>query len=527
MIEENKISRRSFLSLLGASAMTMTLAGCRTHGALAHTPFRDEDFRRLPALGLATSLTEEFDYSPRVEGTLPAGLRGTLYRNGPGLFEREGLRKRCLLDGDGMVQAFRIGEGQVRYRNRFVRTRKYNEESAAGKFLYSTWSTQAPGGVLANLGGGTFQNQAGITVVVRDGRLYAFDEFNPPYELDPLTLDTRGENWLGLARGATVFSAHSKLDPRTGDWIFFGLEFERAIKLHLTVLGADGALKMHRVTELPRFAYIHDFFITERHILLNLHPLEMKVWGFLLGRRSMIDSMRWRPEWGNLILVFDRAGDAEPVQLRTEASWMWHSLNAYELGDEIVADFVGYRDPDHFLGEDPALFAIMEGRQGSYENPGELRRYILSPRTGKVRQELLASGDFEFPFVNPRLLGSPHDYGYLACRPQGEPFFTAVSRVDSRTGKIDSFDFGPGVYCSEPVFAPKPPSAGAGSDREEAGWILTQIYDGQARKSALAILDAQALGDGPVARVLLGHHVPLGFHGFWQQATPAQGGMPS
>jgi len=60
--------------------------------------------------GLARSLAEERACAPRVEGTIPAGLRGTLYRNGPGLFDRGGRRRRALLDGEGLVQAFRFGE---------------------------------------------------------------------------------------------------------------------------------------------------------------------------------------------------------------------------------------------------------------------------------------------------------------------------------------------------------------------------------------------------------------------------------
>jgi all-trans-8'-apo-beta-carotenal 15,15'-oxygenase len=43
------------------------------------------------------------DTAPRVEGRIPEGLNGSLYRNGPGLFERGKSRKPHLLDGDGLV----------------------------------------------------------------------------------------------------------------------------------------------------------------------------------------------------------------------------------------------------------------------------------------------------------------------------------------------------------------------------------------------------------------------------------------
>ena len=57
-----------------------------------------------PFAPLGQSINEEFHYAPRITGNLPKALNGTLLRNGPGLFERAGRRKRHLLDGDGLIQ---------------------------------------------------------------------------------------------------------------------------------------------------------------------------------------------------------------------------------------------------------------------------------------------------------------------------------------------------------------------------------------------------------------------------------------
>ena len=48
--------------------------------------------------------------------------------------------------------------------------------------------------------------------------------------------------------------------------------------------------------------------------------------------------------------------------LEVPAVWMWHTLNAYVAGDRILADFVGYDAPDHFLGPDAAFRMIMQER---------------------------------------------------------------------------------------------------------------------------------------------------------------------
>ena len=133
------------------------------------------------------------DEAPVVEGEIPRELNGSLYRNGPGLFERGSLRKPNLLDGDGLVQRLSLANGTAHYQNAFVRTEKFIAEEKADAFRFPTWSMRRPGGMLANLGGGPARSQAGVTVYPFKDKLYAFDEVSPAYGLDPATLATLGE----------------------------------------------------------------------------------------------------------------------------------------------------------------------------------------------------------------------------------------------------------------------------------------------------------------------------------------------
>lgn len=313
------VTRRSFLKLTGGIGMTLPLVGCQAKSQPLGSHELPDLAHGEPFVGLATSLPHEYHYEARVEGKIPGDLRGTLYRNGPGLFDRGGLRKRCVLDGDGMIQAFHIRAGKVRFHNAFVRTKKYQEEETAGRFLYETWTTQAPGGLLANLGA-NIGNQAGVTVIIRNDKLYAFDESSQPYELDPETLTTRGLSHLGLPEGTAVYAAHWKVDGHTGEWLHFGLEYGRQVTLHITIFQSDGRLKKHRTVPLPRYTYMHDFFVSDHHLIFNLHPVELSIFRFLLGERSFRDTMRWKPENGNLILVLGREDDAEPLQLTADAA---------------------------------------------------------------------------------------------------------------------------------------------------------------------------------------------------------------
>lgn len=512
------LSRRQFLRLAGGAATTLALPGCAVS-----PPFRKDVFPEFgdparPYLGLATSLREEHDYEARVEGEVPAGLRGTLYRNGPGLFDRGGLRKRALFDGDGLVQAFYFHDGGVRYRNRFVRTPKYLEEEGAGRFIYPSWSTQAPGGLWANFfGAGNVRNQAGVTVYLRNGRLYAFDETWLPFELDPDTLATVGEAAFGLPPEFTIYSAHSKMDARTGEWLHFGVRYGPRPELHFTTFARDGGLKFHRSFPLPRYVYMHDWFVSDRHLILSLHPTVIHFRDFLLGRRSLLESIRWEPARGNLLMLLEREGNGAPLFLETPACYMWHSVNAFEAGGEIRADFVGYPNPDHFLGRNPFVSAVMTGSQGEFSGPGELRRYTIDPARRTVRQETLDPGSYEWPRVNELHRCHAYRICYLAKTHAGEFFWSIITRVDMESGRTTSYDFGAGVYCSEPVFVPLPGRPYRPDDLDEPGWLLTEVYDSRTRMSHLAVLRANALADGPVAAVHLRHHVPFSFHGWWSE----------
>jgi all-trans-8'-apo-beta-carotenal 15,15'-oxygenase len=90
-----------------------------------------------------------------------------------------------------------------------------------------------------------------------------------------------------------------------------------------------------------------------------------------------------------------------------------------------------------------------------------------------------------------------------------------VARVDTQTGLVTGYDFGPGHYCSEPVFVPQPSVVYEAGAAAEPGWLLTVVYHAATRRSSLAVLAAEQVAAGPVAWVHLTHHVPLSFHGSW------------
>src|ERR1041384_1134551 len=67
-----------------------------------------------------------------VIGAMPPELDGTLYRNGPNPQFRPRDAGYHWFLGDGMLHAFRIAKGRVSYRNRWVRTPRFELEREAG-----------------------------------------------------------------------------------------------------------------------------------------------------------------------------------------------------------------------------------------------------------------------------------------------------------------------------------------------------------------------------------------------------------
>ena len=284
-------TRRKVLKMTAAQTALVasaSLTGAHLTTALAAKPLTDR--RWLTALG--TNLADGHDYWPYVEGTIPPALQGTLFRNGPGRFERDGFQKNNVLNGDGMIRALSIGPEGVRFRNKFVETPKYLEEEAAGRFNHATWTTRRPGGVLANVGGGGIETQAGVTIYNVGRKLLAIDELGLPFELDPHTLATKGTYQVGEPGKASDFKAHTKFDAATGEWLLCGTEYGPSMRLHIIVHAPGGALKSHVVVPTPRQVYVHDFFATENYILFNLHPVDVSLFSFLAGLKSLTDGIR-------------------------------------------------------------------------------------------------------------------------------------------------------------------------------------------------------------------------------------------
>ena len=77
----------------------------------------------------------------RVAGRAPAGLAGTLYRNGPAKFRRAGGASGHWFDGDGLVRKFTLGAGGATLAARFVDTPKRRLETSLDSIVIPGFGT--------------------------------------------------------------------------------------------------------------------------------------------------------------------------------------------------------------------------------------------------------------------------------------------------------------------------------------------------------------------------------------------------
>ena len=435
-----------------------------------------------------------------VRGRIPAELNGTYYRNGPNpAFEAPG--RYHWFDGDGMVHAITLADGRAHYRNRYVLSAGLKEERAAGRGLFSGLldidPSEAP----------RFKNTGNTNIVWHAGRLLALMEAAFPTRMEPRTLDTLGEfDFDGRLAGA--MTAHPKLDPETGEMLFFGYSpFPPHLQYH--VADRDGRLVRSEVIDVAWPSMMHDFAITRDHVIFILCPLVFSLEN--VAKRGGVFS--WEPERGTRLGVMPRSGgNADVKWFETEASYVFHPMNAFADGDAIVLDVARYGRLDFMTRQG------VENLDYRDDRAARMHRWRIDLKAGGVKSTPLDDIITEFPRVDERRVGRRHRFGYTVARePElndgAEPLWTAIKKYDLERGSAETRRFGAENGVGEPLFVPRTDGAA-----EDDGWVLVLAYDHARNTSDFHVLEARDLGGEPVATVRLPHRIPYGFHGNWVAA---------
>ena len=225
-------------------------------------------------MGSLRDLPREHGFEPlRVVGTLPAELRGTLYRAGPSLFSSFGKPYGHLFDGDGAVTAVRFASGQAVGAAKLVQSEGLVEERRAGRSLYGGYGTATPGmkrfwppAVRSRL-----KNPANTSILLWGERVFALYEGDLPTEIAPSDLATLGEQDLGIV--VESFSAHPRAVPSRRAIYNFGVRYGRKTVLDIYELNDSGSGRKLTEVALAHTTLIHDFVATEKHLVFFAPPV--------------------------------------------------------------------------------------------------------------------------------------------------------------------------------------------------------------------------------------------------------------
>lgn len=437
-----------------------------------------------------------------IRGEMPTDLDVSYYRNGPDpQFAPRGAHH--WFGGDGMLHKFKIADGRVSYRNRWVRTVKWKLEHDAGESLFSPFNPMEND---ASVAGVETDGLANTNVVWHGDRLLALEEGHEPFEIDPDTLDSVG-TWTFDGKFKGPMTAHPKMDPKTGEMLFFGYmadgPFSDAIS-YQTVNGA-GELTRSELFHAPYASMVHDFITTDEHVIFPIFPLTGSLDRAMKGEPAFA----WEPDKGTHIGIMPRNGSVDDIRwFTTDACYVFHPMNAYTEGNKVIAHVMQF--------EEAPLFPHVDGSKADPEKANARLcewTFDMGDNSNNVQRRYLDDITGEFPRLDERFAGNDYKQGYYAASTSrdGGMGFNAIAHHDFAKGNRNLYELPEGDLTGEPVFVPRSKTAPEGE-----GYLLTTVFRGAENRSDLAVFDAENISDGPLACAELPHRVPHGFHGNWK-----------
>lgn len=457
-----------------------------------------------------------------VEGSIPPDLNGAFYRAAADAQYPPSHENDIYINGDGMITMVRIADGHADLKTRFVRTERFKLERTARRSLFGAYRnsfTDDPSVA------GVDDGNANTSVVWHGGKLFALKEAARPYELDPITLETKGIWDFNGQLDSRTFTAHPKIDPVTGQLIAFAYNSSGRPDSHVVLyeIAANGRITREQRFEAPYSSMMHDWLVTRDHLIFTFSPM-ISDWERM---KEEPQYFMWDPPKGTHVAVIPRGEGVAGIRWFSSGLVMeTHSLNAWSNGNIITAD--------HFVADSGWFSQFPKTTIGPLqEAPPFAQRWTLdlnqgsdswtNERAGYTTQKLFDHpGDM--PRVDPRILMSKNRHSWIGSLdltlgpmpdfgPMGPPFNCLV-HLDDETGERTSYYPGPDSAPEEPVFIPKHSDAAEGE-----GYLISVVSRRNLNRNDIVILDALDLAAGPIATLKVPFRLRYAFHGTWVPGT--------
>ena len=266
-------------------------------------------------------------------------------------------------DGLSILHRFEITSGKVQYRNRFI-GEAYNKELAKTGAVGTTFGTiTEPCSTIFRKMKSVFQpapDAFNINVTQTPNFNYGPDKKNrflvktdanamievEPTELEPQALLTYAD-FNSELKGVWAAS-HEEFDPKTQSYINFVLNPGPSPKFtvfEMTPENPTGVILGSVSHEL--LSYVHSFSSTSRYVVLILCPLFYSYMGIpMLLKIPVTDIFKWDPKKPTVFAVIDRQKKQVVAKFSMKSFFVFHTINAFDDGDDIVIDLSAYENAD-------------------------------------------------------------------------------------------------------------------------------------------------------------------------------------
>lgn len=520
---------------------------------------------------------EEFSYTipyTDIVGSIPQDLRGSLYRAMPGMFERGDKIYGHYLDGDGYIIKLTIStNGEVSFKSKYVKTKEYQEETKAGKVLYrSTFRTQRDANIIANticLNNAfdlKLKNGANTNVVFWKNKLRVLFEAGVPHKLDPYTLETIGEDDLGLGKqlksGMSVlipglraifpelhdnifgsaFTAHPKIDPinkRLIGWTWRAkvsspLDSQPQMYFHEWNKDLEEEVPTISHTCTSTFVSPHDFSFTENYYVFIENRVEGNTIPYLFGKSCPAECVSIVPSKSMVLNIVNRPKSNEDRPKANEdlkgkfrtvpllPGFTIHSVCAFEEGNSVCLLTTAWSTEEVASGTvKGGLLGAWEGTAPHFDNIPKTLLYktIVDVSTGELishaPQDKMENMIIEHPHINPEYESKKVRFVWMSVGSlegiSSPPL--GYLKLDLETKNTQIWMAPIHNYCEELVIVPK-----SNSINEDDVYLIATIFSAPDNKSRIAIFDGKDILQGPVAEIPLKHHLPHSLHGCFEKS---------
>ncbi|ESO91122.1 hypothetical protein LOTGIDRAFT_209535 [Lottia gigantea] len=491
----------------------------------------------------------------QVKGTIPTWVKGSLFRNGSGLFEINNKKVNHVFDGFAVLLRFTIQDGGVMFQSHLLDSETWEKCYKANRIVVDQFASNALPDPCKSIFSRIFSlfqppertDNTAVNIVERGDELWAFTETPKMNRVDPKTLSKSGQNDLTDYLAVHLSTAHPHLEP---DGTLYNLatcfNYTKAFNIVKIPPNSNGNLSWDQMEVVGSFpsrwkgtmGYNHSFGMAENFFVVLEQPYAFSVLRLLfkkLVNYTVNDCIVAYPQEKTLFNVMTKSGVHLKTKYMSDPLFVFHFINCYEKNKQLVVDFVFYDDVgfvDKLYMEHYKDYKYKETdskpKFGRFVLPLDVSKVMVGKNlvtldikaTATLQEDgsvyltpdlIIEEGLFmELPQINYQHYNSK-EYRYVYASTIFSKY-NKIHKLDLKERKVitytsdgEEFDYFPG----EPIFVPKP-----GGKREDEGVLLAPIMSNIAGlASYLVIIDAETMKE--LARAVLPADVmmTLTFHG--------------